>query len=76
MIRDSARDYAQTKLMPIVREAYNKEHFDTSIMKELGSLGFLGSTISEYGLPGVSSTAYGKISLFFMASLRSYRERD
>ena len=72
MIRDSARDYAQTKLMPIVREAYNKEHFDTNIMKELGSLGFLGSTISEYGLPGVSSTAYGKISLFFIVLLRPY----
>lgn len=25
----------------------------------MGELGFLGCTISEYGLPGVSSTAYG-----------------
>lgn len=60
MIRDSARQYAQEKLMPRIREAYNKEHFDTNIMKEMGSLGFLGCTIKEYDLPGVSSVAYGK----------------
>lgn len=28
----------------------------------MGELGFLGCTISEYGLPGVSSTAYGLIN--------------
>jgi len=31
-------------------------------MKEFGELGFLGCTIPEYGLPGVSSTAYGLIN--------------
>ena len=46
--------------MPRVREAYNKEHFDLDIMKEMGEQGFLGCTISDYDLPGVSSTAYGK----------------
>lgn len=61
MIQESAKQYAQEKLMPRVREAYNKEHFDLEIMKEMGELGFLGCTIPEYDLPGVSSTAYGKI---------------
>ena len=46
--------------MPRVREAYNKENFDLEIMREMGEQGFLGCTISEYDLPGVSSTAYGK----------------
>lgn len=46
--------------MPRVREAYNKEHFDTNIMREMGEQGFLGCTSDEYGLPGVSSVAYGK----------------
>ena len=49
--------------MPRVREAYNKEHFDLEIMKEMGEQGFLGCTIPEYDLPGVSSTAYGKLCL-------------
>ena len=29
-------------------------------MKEMGKMGFLGCTIDEYDLPGVSSVAYGK----------------
>lgn len=48
--------------MPRVREAYNKEHFDVEIMREMGQQGFLGCTIGEYDLPGVSSTAYGLIN--------------
>ena len=48
--------------MPRVRDAYNQETFDLKIMKEMGEMGFLGCTISDYGLPGLSSTAYGKES--------------
>jgi len=62
MVRDSARKYAQEKLMPRIRQAYNEEKFDTVIMREMGEQGFLGCTISDYGLPGISSVAYGKFS--------------
>jgi glutaryl-CoA dehydrogenase len=33
MVRDSARQFAQEKLMPGVRKAYNDETFDKHIMK-------------------------------------------
>ena len=59
-ISEAARAYSQEKLMPRVKDAYNKEHFDLEIMKEMGELGFLGCTIKDYDLPGVSSTAYGR----------------
>lgn len=36
MVRDSARGYAQEKLMPRIREAYNEEKFDLKIMREMG----------------------------------------
>ena len=62
MVRDSARQFAQEKLLPRVRKAYNDEHFDKEIMREYGAQGFLGCTISDYNLPGVSSTAYGLIN--------------
>jgi len=52
-----------------VRKAYNEEHFDLDIMKEFGAAGFLGCTIKEYDLPGVSSTAYGKCSLSLNSNL-------
>ena len=61
-ISEAARQFSQEKLMPRVKDAYNKEHFDIDIMKEYGEAGFLGCTISDYDLPGVSSTAYGKCS--------------
>jgi len=62
MIDEAAMQFSQEKLMPRVRSAYNKEHFDLDIMKEFGEMGFLGCTIPEYGLPGISSTAYGLIN--------------
>lgn len=63
MVRDTARDYAQDKLMPRVLEAYRNEHFDTEIMKEFGELGLLGPTIpEEYGGAGVSNVCYGLIA--------------
>jgi glutaryl-CoA dehydrogenase len=35
-ISEAARQFSQEKLMPRVREAYNKETFDIEIMKEMG----------------------------------------
>lgn len=61
-ISEAARQFAQEKLMPRVRKAYNDEHFDLEIMREFGEAGFLGCTIKDYDLPGVSSTAYGKLT--------------
>lgn len=63
MIRDTARDYAQDKLMPRVLEAYRNETFDTAIMSEMGELGILGPTIpEEFGGAGVNHTSYGLIA--------------
>ena len=59
-IYEAAKQFSQERLMPRVRDAYNKEHFDLDIMREMGEQGFLGCTIPDYDLPGVSSTAYGK----------------
>ncbi len=63
MIRDSARQYAQSKLMPRVIEAYREEKTDRSIFAEMGELGLLGVTIpEEYGGVGASYVAYGLVA--------------
>ncbi|WP_444998562.1 acyl-CoA dehydrogenase [Aliikangiella sp. IMCC44359] len=62
MIRDMARSYAQEKLLPRVQDANRNEHFDTDIMREMGELGLLGSTINGYGCAGVSYVAYGLVA--------------
>jgi glutaryl-CoA dehydrogenase len=62
MIRDSARDYAQEKLMPRVLEANRHERFDREIMNEYGEMGFLGATLDSHGCAGISYVAYGLIA--------------
>jgi glutaryl-CoA dehydrogenase len=62
MVRDSARAYAQDKLMPRIKSAFREERFDREIMNEMGALGFLGSTISGYGCAGVSYVCYGLVA--------------
>lgn len=63
MIRDAARKYCQDKLQPRILEANRHEIFHTEIMDEMGSLGFLGSTIpEEYGGAGLNHVAYGLIA--------------
>ena len=62
MVRDSARAYAQEKLLPRVREAFREEKFDREIMNEMGKLGFLGATIHGYGCAGVNYVCYGLVA--------------
>ncbi len=62
MVRDSARQYAQEKLLPRVREAFRQEDTDLAIFREMGDLGLLGSTIDGYGCPGVDYISYGLIA--------------
>ncbi len=63
LIRDSAHGYAQNELMPRVRDAAREGKFDREILREMGQLGLLGSTLpTEYGGAGVSHVAYGLIA--------------
>jgi glutaryl-CoA dehydrogenase len=62
IVRDSARQYAQNKLLPRVQLAFRNEHTDRAIFNEMGALGLLGSTIQGYGCPGVNYVSYGLIA--------------
>lgn len=63
MIRDTARAYAQEKLLPRVIEAYREEKTDRAIFNEMGDLGLLGVTLpEEYGCAGASYVAYGLVA--------------
>jgi glutaryl-CoA dehydrogenase len=60
LVRDSARAYAQEKLMPRIRDAHRHELFDREILREMGAIGLLGPTIpEEYGGAGLGHVAYG-----------------
>src|SRR5258708_26972216 len=62
MVRDTARSYAQDKLMSRVQHAFRHEHFDREIMSEMGELGLLGSTIEGYGCAGVNYVSSGLVA--------------
>ncbi|MCB1666131.1 MAG: acyl-CoA dehydrogenase [Pseudomonadales bacterium] len=59
LVRDTAHQYAQEKLLPRVRDAYRREYTDPEIFREMGALGLLGSTIEGYGCAGVNYVCYG-----------------
>ncbi|MBZ0132871.1 MAG: acyl-CoA dehydrogenase, partial [Rhodocyclaceae bacterium] len=62
MVRDTAYAYSQEKLQPRVREAFEKEHTDIAIFREMGELGLLGCTIEGYGCAGLNYVSYGLIA--------------
>jgi glutaryl-CoA dehydrogenase len=73
MVRDTARDYAQEKLLPRVQNAFRNEVFDREILNELGELGLLGPTIQGYGCAGVDYVSYGLITREIEAVDSGYR---
>jgi glutaryl-CoA dehydrogenase len=63
LIRDTARGYAQDKLMPRVVDAYMQEHTDRAVFNEMGELGLLGVTIPEaYGGAEAGYVSYGLVA--------------
>ena len=63
MVRDAARDYAQSALVPRVLEAFRHERTDVAIFREMGALGMLGSTLAaEYGGAGLNQVSYGLVA--------------
>jgi glutaryl-CoA dehydrogenase len=63
MVRDTAENFAQDKLLPRVQAAYLDEDFDREIMNEFGALGLIGATIpTEYGGAGLNYVSYGLIA--------------
>jgi glutaryl-CoA dehydrogenase len=63
MVRDTAFQYCQDKLLPRIQEAFRNEKTDPSIFREMGELGLLGPTIpAEYGGSGLNYVCYGLIA--------------
>ena len=59
MIRDAARDFAQTELLPGVIERDNKQAFPQELVRKMGDLGFMGIMVApEYGGSGMDAISY------------------
>lgn len=62
LVMDTARSYAQDKLMPRILEANRNEICEPEIFKEMGELGLLGCTINGYGCAGLNYVSYGLVA--------------
>jgi len=59
MIRDMARDFAQSEIAPIAAEIDESAAFPTDTVKKMGELGFMGIEIpEEYGGTGMDTLSY------------------
>ncbi|MBN8293862.1 acyl-CoA dehydrogenase [Rhodobacter sp. NTK016B] len=63
MLRDAARDFAQTVLQPRVIKAFREETSDPSLFPLMGEAGLLGVTVpEEYGGLGAGYVTYGLVA--------------
>jgi glutaryl-CoA dehydrogenase len=62
LIRDSARSFAQERLMPRILQANRTETFDVAVMREMGEMVFLGATLKGYGCAGIGYVAFGLVA--------------
>ena len=59
MIRDAARDFAQTELLPGVIERDNAQTFPNELVRKMGELGFMGIMVDpKYGGSGMDTLSY------------------
>ena len=62
MVRDAAREFAQTELLSGVIERDELQQFPDNLVKKMGALGFMGIMVSpEYGGSGMDTISYALI---------------
>ena len=62
MVRDAAREFAQTELLPGVIERDELQQFPDNLVKKMGALGFMGIMVNpKYGGSGMDTISYALI---------------
>ncbi len=62
LVRKTARQFVEEQFMPLIQEHYRSGTFPMQLVKQLGTLGFLGPTLPEkYGCAEMNNVVYGLI---------------
>jgi glutaryl-CoA dehydrogenase len=61
MARDTVRAFVQAEVLPDIGKHFSAGVFPRALIHRFGDLGLLGSSLTGYGCPGMSSTTYGLI---------------
>lgn len=62
LVYDTVHQFVNKEVRPIIADYFERGEFPIHLVKQLGELGFLGSTLNEYGGAGLSNVAYGLIN--------------
>jgi glutaryl-CoA dehydrogenase len=61
LVRQTARQFVDDRVLPIIREAYNDAVFPKQLIPEMAGLGFFGANLEGYGCAGMNNVEYGLI---------------
>ena len=61
LVRETVRSWVEEKVLPIIEDAAYEGRFPSELVPQMAAMHLFGATISEYGLPGLDSVAYGLI---------------
>ncbi len=61
IVKDSVARYVDDKVIPLMRDAFEKHEFPRHLISEVAELGLLGSSIEGYDCAGLNSVSYGLI---------------
>ena len=59
LVRQTVRDFVDDRVMPIIEDCAYEGRFPKELVPGLAELQLFGSSIHEYGLPGLDAVAYG-----------------
>ena len=61
MVRQTARQFVDERVVPIIRDAFNTATFPKQLIPEMAALGFFGANLEGYGCAGMNNVEYGLI---------------
>ena len=61
MVKDTVGRFVDDRVIPLMREAFEKHEFPRHLVGEVAELGLLGSSIDGYDCAGLNSVSYGLI---------------
>jgi glutaryl-CoA dehydrogenase len=61
MVQSSVARFVDEKVMPVIRDAFEKHYFPKDLVPHIAELGLLGSSIDGYDCAGLNSVSYGLI---------------
>ncbi len=61
MVKDSVGRYVDDKVIPLMRDAFEKHEFPRHLIGEVAELGLLGTSIEGYDCAGLNGVSYGLI---------------